>query len=172
MTRLAPAVLALLLFVGCSRSGHHPEPKAPLQPKSEYDVLAAWLKVYKDEADATTYSPVPRPQRTLSVADSTSAWVGHTIQNVGLATLPRGSLYFSVTINDKLLIKDTAYGNSRPITPGEFESGSVPVNNLWAPFRFNKPGRYEVRLRAWLPERFGETNLDDNELIHYVDVEE
>ena len=96
--------------------------------------------------------------------------VGFTFQNVGLATLPKRSAYFSFTINDQVVFKSR--GNPFPITPGGIDSGGRPVKNFRSSFKLNKPGRYEVRFRVWLVERFGETNLDNNELIHYVDVEE
>ena len=79
-------------------------------------------------------------------------------------------MYFSFTINDQVVYK--ARGNYFPIKPGEFESGGRPVKNFQSSFRLNKSGRYEMRLRAWLVERFGETNLDDNEIVQYVDVKE
>ena len=176
MPRILPVVSVTLLLAGCSRSGHHPDPIAPVQAKSEYDIWAKSIRVYKDSADAHTYRRALPPQRTLSLADSTSAIVYYSIQNVGSATLPIGSIRHSITINGKPFVPD-GHDNFQPKPPGGSASGGYPVKNSnvtgrkWGR-KFNKPGRYEVRLQAWLDERFGETNLDDNVLVHYVDVEE
>ena len=158
--------ITALLFVGCSRSGHHPEPIAPFQPTSPYDVRAVHLTV---EDTVTLYRSGfgRRGQPVLSVADAGATAITFSIENIGSATLPKWSLFFEVTINDQVAWRET-FGNAFPIRWGKFEAGTRPLRRYF----LNKPGRYEVRLRAWLVDRFGETNLDDNEIVRYVDVVE
>ena len=162
------AITAFLL-VGCSRSGHHPEPLAPVQPTSPYDVRPIVLLIAnRSELRLGSISVWPK-QKPRSVADSLSVSIFIEIENSGQNTIPPRSLPFKVTINDKVVWFNP--GDSPvPLRPGELDSRSIQFTQLgsW----LNKPGRYEVRLRAWLPERFGETNLDDNEIVRYVDVVE
>ena len=80
-------------------------------------------------------------------------------------------MHYKVTINDKRLSTDGGYGNSAPKNPGKFQIYYIPVKTILRTYKLNKPGRYEVVFRVWLDEEFGETNLDNNELIHYFDVE-
>ena len=91
------------------------------------------------------------------------------IENVGTITLPRRALSFEFTINDQVAWREL-HSNPSPISPGKSEAGTMQCRYMR--IKLNKPGRYEVRLRAWLVERLGETNLDDNELILHVDVHE
>ncbi len=169
MTKLPHVVLAILFFVGCSRSGHHPEPIAPVQPTSPYDVRPIVLLIaYASELRFGPNFVWPK-QKPRSVADSLSASIFTVIENSGLNTIPRKSLAFKVTINDKVVWFNPG-DSPDPLRPGEEQTHWIQFTQLgsW----LNKPGRYEVRLHAWLPERFGETNLDDNVLLQFVDVVE
>ncbi len=83
--------------------------------------------------------------------------------------MPRRALSFEFTINDQVAWREL-HSNSSPISPGKSEAGTMQCGYMG--IKLNKPGRYEVRLHAWLPERFGETNLDDNMLVQFVDVVE
>ena len=168
MIKLTPLLLAVLLFTGCSRSGHHPDPIAPFQPTSPYDVRAVHLTV---EDTVTLYKSGfgRRGQPVLNVADSDATAIAFEIENVGTATLPKSALSFEFTINEQVVWKEL-HTNPSPILPGKSEAGTMQCRYMR--IKLNKPGRYEVRLRAWLVERLGETNLEDNVIVQYVDVRE
>lgn len=171
MIKITPLLLAVLLFVGCSRSGHHPEPIAPQNTRSPYDIEAHAVRVYKTGIQRQK-SELKDPQVTLNIADSIAAQVTIWMRNVGRAILPEGSMHFKVTINDTRFATDGGYGNSTPKKPEKFLITIMPVKTILRTYKLNKPGRYEVVLRVWLDEEFGETNLDNNELIHHFEVEE
>ncbi len=171
MTKMAYVVFALLVLIGCSRSGHHPDPIAPQNTRSPYDIEAHAIRVYQTGVQRQK-SGLKDPQVTLNIADSISAQVGIWMRNVGQAVLPEGSMHFKVTINDTRFSTDGGYGNPDPRKPGKFEIWFLPVKTILRTYKLNKPGRYEVVFRVWLDEKFGETNLDNNELIHFFHVEE
>ena len=169
MTRLAPSVFALLLFVGCSRSGHHPEPIAPVQPKSPYDVRATTLLIAKISDIRFGAGFVWPNQKSLKVADSLATSIFVDIDNTGQNSVPPRSIFFEVTINDKVAWRSKSGDHSN--STGPRESFMMYREFSWMKrFQLNKPGRYEVRLRVWLSERLGETNLDDNMIVQYVEV--
>ena len=167
-TRFVCMVLTALLFVGCSRSGYHPEPIAPRQATSPYDVRPILLLMAKEtDLDFGPGFVWPK-QQPLRVADVPATSIFTEIENTGLNTLAPRSLFFEVTIDDQVAWRTGDHPD--PIRPGKFSTRWREFS--WSGIKLNKPGRYEVRLRAWLLERFGETNLDDNELILHVDVVE
>ena len=168
MIKLTPLLLAVLLFTGCSRSGHHPDPIAPFQPTSPYDVRAVHLTV-EDTVTLNKSGFGRRGQPVLSAEDSNATAMAFSIENVGTTTLPKRALFFEFAINDQVAWKER-HGNSFSISPGESQAGTMQCRYMR--IKLNKPGRYEVRLRAWLVERLGETNLDDNVIVQYVDVRE
>ena len=89
------------------------------------------------------------------------------IENTGLSTIPPRSIGFEVTIDGKVVLSSSG-DHVDPIRPGRYLTRYIQFT--WLGSFLNKPGRYEVRLHAWLPERFGETNLEDNVLVQFVDV--
>ena len=171
MTRILPVVSVTLLLVGCSRSGHHPEPIAPQNTRSPYDIEAHAIRVYQTGVQRQK-SGLKDPQVTLNIADSIAARVRIYLRNVGQAVLPEGSMHYKVTINDTRFSTDGGYGNSTPKKQEKFLIITMPVKTILRTYKLNKPGRYEVVLRVWLDEELGETNLDNNELIHFFHVEE
>ena len=108
-------------------------------------------------------------QPTLSVGDSivvSAAW-----QNVGIATLPERTVWYRLQLNGRSIVFNTpdyAFNPNEAAQPGYLHS--IPV---WPNvFPSDKAGRYEFKLTVWLSKDLGETNLDNNELILYVDVKE
>ena len=109
-------------------------------------------------------------QKPRSVGDSLAAYIFMQFENAGLSTIPRSSISEEVLIDDKVIMSVPPEDFDRPLGPGESVTSWIQFTRLGS--FLNKPGRYEVRYQVWLPKGLGETNLDNNVLVQYVDVVE
>ena len=166
MKKFACVFSAILFLAGCSRSGHHPEPIAPQIARSPYDIRARGLRA--TNGDGLSRPRVfSKPQPRLTVGDSVH--VSYLLDNVGTATIPENKYFISLFIDGNRLNPASKFPVS--IDPGEVMYGGVSP-------QFNPPlvpkeaKLYEFKVVVGLSKNLGETNLDDNELIVYVDVEE
>ena len=149
---------AALFFLGCSRSGHHPDPIAPEIPRSPFDIEAGAI-LFSNKSPTTLSQGKVNRNRDI--------WIWWTIYNVGIEPIPSQAILLKVFINGRL--SSYGFSNSRPVRPGSFFSAGRP--GAFARY-FEEAGRYEIKLKVRLPSKLGETNLDNNEITRYVDVVE
>ena len=152
-------------FLGCSRSGHHPEPIAPEIERSPYDIRALGLRATNGVPPLTVHS---EPQRQLKAGEPIH--ISYRVDNVGTATIPGYKFYISLFLGKKYL---GAVGDrSEPLKPGKRKSGGVRPEFNPDLLVLKEAKRYEIRLVTGLLRDLGETNLDNNVLILNVDVKE
>lgn len=165
MTKFSRVGFFILLLAGCSRSGHHPEPIAPEIVRSPYDIRARGLRATNGWPPQTVHS---EPQRELTVGEPIH--IAYLADNVGADTIPKNKFFLSLFIGGKYI---GAVGDrSRPLGPGKRLSGGVYPSMNPDLLVLKEAKRYELRLVVGLSKDLGETNLDNNELIVYVDVKE
>lgn len=149
---------AALIFLGCSRSGHHPEPIAPEIPRSPYDIEAGAILFSNNEPVNLSQPPVNRNK---------DIWIWWVIYNVGIEPIPSGAILLQVLIDGK--VSSYGFSNSDPVRPGSYFSAGRR-----GPFAryFEEARQYEIKLKVRLQSQLGETNLDNNEITRFVNVTE
>ena len=161
------ALLACLpLLVCCSRAGENPLPIEPLQPRSEYDLEAAELKIQVQAGGP----------HTLRIKAGADVWIWARLCNVGLKSIHGTEITQSLEINGKI-VRPPQFGefSRRLFDPGECNSGSLSLpaqaDNpaVWG-FKPEEPGRYEFRYVVHLRQRLEEENIANNEIVVVVEV--
>ena len=161
MLQFSVCILATSLLVGCSRSGHHPDPIAPEIARSPFDIEA-------DEVGFSNYGLGDPSWRSVKrVNRNKDLYLWWRIYNVGTETIPSQAILLTVLIDGK--VRSYGFSNSTPLRPGKAFAGGRP--GAFARY-FEKARQYEIKLEVRLPSKLGETNLDNNEITRYVDVVE
>ena len=149
---------AALIFLGCSRSGHHPDPIAPEIPSSPYDIEAGAIIFSNSAPENLSQRPVNRNK---------DIWIWWVIYNVGIEPIPSEAILLQVLIDGK--VSSYGFSNPTPVRPGSYFSAGR--RGAFARY-FEEAGQYEIKLKVRLASKLGETNLDNNEITRYVDVTE
>ena len=149
---------AALIFLGCSRSGHHPDPIAPEIPRSPYDIEAGAILFSNNEPVNLSQRPVNRNK---------DIWIWWVIYNVGIEPIPSRAISLQVFIDGKLA--SNGFSDPDPLRPGSYFSAGR--RGAFARY-FEEARQYEIKLKVRLPSKLGETNLDNNEITRNVDVTE